>query len=134
VGFGLSGADPRGFARLLLLTTAGTTLVWLAVTYLTAPEPAATLRAFSLRARPGGPGWRAVAPEAATDARLGAGLLQWALGCVVVYPGLFGIGDLGLGRPVRGLTAPVVGAAVVAWIVRATGGRPPAGPGARWYD
>ena len=118
--FGLSAEDPRGFAVLLLTTTAITTVVWLAVTYATAPEPATTLRAFYARVRPGGLGWRAVVPEAGRDGRLGAGLVQWVIGCVVVYLGLFGIGDVVLGRPVRGLATLVVAVALTALLVRAT--------------
>jgi SSS family solute:Na+ symporter len=118
--FGLSGDDPRGFAILLMTTTAVTTAAWLAVTYLTAPEPRERLREFYARARPGGPGWTAVAPEATGDATLGRGLVQWAVGCAVVYLGLFGIGDLLLGRPVRGLVMLVVGAVLTAWLVTST--------------
>ena len=118
--FGLSGDDPRGFAILLMTTTAVTTAAWLTVTYLTAPEPRERLREFYARARPGGPGWTAVAPEATGDATLGRGLVQWAVGCAVVYLGLFGIGDLLLGRPVRGLVMLVVGAVLTAWLVTST--------------
>jgi Na+/proline symporter len=116
---GLNQDDPRGFAWLLLITTVGTTIVWLVVTYLTAPEPAERLKAFYARVRPGGPGWTAVVP-AAGEERLGNGLLQWALGCLVVYAGLFGIGDLVLGRPGRGGISIVIAAVVVTYIVRAT--------------
>jgi hypothetical protein len=118
-GFGMSADDPRGFAWLLLTTTAATTVVWLAVTYLTAPEPAATLRAFHARVRPGGPGWTAIAPAAGRGS-LGGGLVQWAVGCAVVYLGLFGIGDVILGRPLRGLLTLAVGALLIAYLVRAT--------------
>ena len=118
--FGLSGDDPRGFAILLMTTTAVTTAAWLTVTYLTAPEPRERLREFYARARPGGPGWTAVAPEATGDATLGRGLVQWAVGCAVVYLGLFGIGDLLLGRPVRGLVMLIIGAVLTAWLVAST--------------
>jgi SSS family solute:Na+ symporter len=117
---GLSGDDPRGFAWLLLLTTSVTTVVWLAVTYATAPEPAAKLREFYARARPGGPGWRSIASTADTDARIGGGLLVWVLGCVVVYLGLFGIGGIVLGRYWQGGVAVVLAAALTIWIVTAT--------------
>jgi SSS family solute:Na+ symporter len=117
---GLSTDDPRGFAVLLLLTTAATTVVWLAVTYATAPEPEATLRAFYARVRPGGPGWAAVVPAASSHARIGWGLVQWAIGCLVVYLGLFGIGDIVvLQRPARGAAA-VVAAVLLAWYVVAS--------------
>src|SRR3989475_1980081 len=53
-GFGLSPDDPRGFAQLLLVTTALTTIVWLGVTYLTPAERPDHLRAFHRRVRAGG--------------------------------------------------------------------------------
>jgi Na+/proline symporter len=120
LGFGADAGDPRGFAILLLVTTGGTTIVWLAVTYLTRPEPTETLRAFYARVRPGGPGWRAVVPGADADAALGPRLVLWAVGCAVVYLGLFGIGDVVLGRPGRG--ALVIAAAIVLslYLVRGT--------------
>jgi hypothetical protein len=119
-GVGLGADDPRHFAWLLLLTTAVTTVVWLAVTLATPPEPVERLRAFYARVRPGGAGWRAVVPDADRDARLAAGLRQWLAGCAVVYLGLFGIGGLVLGRPVSGALALVVAAALTAYIVKAT--------------
>jgi solute:Na+ symporter, SSS family len=114
LGFGLSADDPRGFAYLLLVTTAATTIVWLAVTYLTPAEPIESLRAFHRRVRVGGPGWRAVAPDAAGETAIGAGLVQWLLGCAVVYLALFGIGGLVLGRPGSGAIA-VVAAVLLTW-------------------
>ncbi len=118
---GLSAEAPRDFAILLMVTTAITTVVWLAVTYLTAPESPEVLRAFYARVRPGGPGWRAITPQADGDARLGAGLWQWAAGCAVVYLGLFGIGGLVLGRTARGAVAVAAAAALTWFLVRATG-------------
>jgi solute:Na+ symporter, SSS family len=119
--FGLSADAPRDFAILLMLTTAITTVIWLAVTYLTPPESPQVLRAFYARVRPGGPGWRAVEPNADRDARIGVGLVQWAMGCAVVYLGLFGIGGLVLGRTGQGAAA-VAAAVVLTWfLVRSTG-------------
>ena len=126
-GFGLSAEDPRGFARLLIGTTIVTTVAWLTVTWLTPAEPIENLRAFYRRVRPGGPGWRAVAPEAADDSRLGNGLIQWVLGCLVVYLGLFGIGDLLLGGPLRGTAALLVAVGLTWYLVGATRSAAPAG-------
>ncbi|HEV8639758.1 MAG TPA: sodium:solute symporter family protein [Methylomirabilota bacterium] len=117
--FGLSADDPRAFACLLLITTAATTAVWLLVTFLTPPESPERLRRFYARVRPGGPGWWAVVPEARADGGLGAGLIQWVIGCVVVYLGLFGIGALVLGKLVAGGSAVVVGALLAAYLWRA---------------
>ena len=51
---------------------------------------------------------------------IGAGLVQWALGCLVVYLGLFGIGGLVLGRPLQGAVAIVVAALLTWYLVTAT--------------
>jgi solute:Na+ symporter, SSS family len=118
---GMSAEAPRDFAILLMVTTAITTAVWLTVTYLTAPESPDVLRAFYARVRPGGPGWRSVSPDAGRDARIGGGLVQWAMGCVVVYLGLFGIGWLVLGRTGQGAAAVAVAIALTWVMVRATG-------------
>ena len=122
LGFGLSADDPRGFARLLLVTTAATTVVWLVVTYLTPAEPLESLRAFHRRVRVGGPGWRAVAPDAAGETAIGAGLVQWLLGCAVVYLALFGLGGLVLGRRGSGALAVVLAVLLTWYLVTATRG------------
>ncbi|MFZ1060905.1 MAG: sodium:solute symporter family protein, partial [Candidatus Rokuibacteriota bacterium] len=55
-GAGLDVDDPRGFAWVMLLTVAGTTAVWVAVTYATPAEPLEHLQRFCAKVRPGGPG------------------------------------------------------------------------------
>ena len=52
---------PRDFAYIMLVTVGVTTFAWLAVTWMTRPEPDATLQAFYRRVRPQGPGWKPVA-------------------------------------------------------------------------
>src|SRR2546427_6522586 len=51
---------PRDFAYIMLITVTLTTVAWLAVTWMTAPEPDETLRNFYRRVRPHGPGWDSV--------------------------------------------------------------------------
>ena len=117
-GVGLNVDDPRGFAWLMLLTVVGTTVVWVAVTYLTPPEPLDHLQRFHAKVKPGGPGWRHVAgPVAAAEGPGVRDLLDWVLGCVVVYLGLFGIGSLLLGSPGRGIAFIVAAVALTAWIL-----------------
>ncbi len=106
-------------AIVMLVTVVATTVVWLAVTFLTAPEPDATLDAFYLRVRPGGPGWARV------SARLGFGkepipggamsFLNWGLGILLVYTALFGIGKVLFGRLPEGFTLLAV--AIVAFVL-----------------
>jgi Na+/proline symporter len=114
--------DPRIVAVTMLVTVVISTIVWLAVTYMTAPEPDATLDAFYLRVRPGGPGWAHVSE------RLGLGRektpggalawTNWVAGIVAVYSTLFGIGKLIFGELGAGLALLVVAAVAFAWIAR----------------
>ena len=58
--------DPRSFAWIMIITVSITTVVWLAVTFLTPAEPREVLVAFYRRTRPSLAGWRpiaALAPE-----------------------------------------------------------------------
>ncbi|MBI3494267.1 MAG: Na+:solute symporter [Acidobacteria bacterium] len=100
------GDQPRGFAYIMLVTVAVTTAAWLAVTWLTAPEPQTTLRQFYTRVRPHGPGWTTVAVSAgvaAAPGSLGRELLSALLGCVLIYSALFGVGVLLLRSVVFGV-------------------------------
>ena len=59
--FHLDSDDPVQFAHIILITVAITTVVWLAATFLTAPETDATLLGFYRRVRPFVAGWGPVA-------------------------------------------------------------------------
>jgi len=114
--FGL-GTGPRDvqvfFAWSLVVTTAVVTVTWVGVTFLTPPTDMRTLVSFYRLTRPGGRGWRpvaALAPEVPDESRLGLGLLQWALGCAMIYLSLFGAGQVLFGAPALG--ALMVGAAI----------------------
>jgi len=94
---GLDSDLPLDFARIVLVTVAVTTVVWLVVTYTTRPETDATLVAFYRRTRPSRLGWGPVAARApdvrpSTDGL--ANLVDWVAGCVLVYGALFGVGKL----------------------------------------
>ena len=114
--------DPNGVAYVMLTTVAVTTLVWIAVTFLTKPEPDSVLDAFYRRVRPGGPGWETV------SRRLGFGRepipggalawTNWIAGIIAVYATLFGIGKVVLGDVGTGLILLAIAAASFAWIAR----------------
>jgi SSS family solute:Na+ symporter len=102
----LQGSAATVFAKSILLTVAGTTVVWVVVTYLTTPEPDAKLLEFYRRVRPGGIGWKrvaALAPEIPASRDGWHNLMDWLLGCLMVYMMLFGIGKLLLGSPGLGM-------------------------------
>jgi hypothetical protein len=115
--------QPRDFAYLMLITVGITTVVWLAVTLLTAPEPQEKLIYFYRKVRPEGPGWRRIAEKAGvTETNVSGGLsaqfANWALGCVLIYASLFGIGKLVFKEWGMGLvyTAVAVAAAMlISW-------------------
>lgn len=110
---GLDGDRPLDFAHIVLITVAVTTVVWLAVTFLTRPESEATLVAFYRRTRPSRTGWGPVAARAPDVRPSGDGLanlLDWAAGCVLVYGVLFGVGKLLLHEPRPGLLLLGLGA------------------------
>ncbi|HTS78536.1 MAG TPA: sodium:solute symporter family protein [Bryobacteraceae bacterium] len=112
---------PVEFAWIMIITVAITTVVWLAATFLTQPEPDDVLVTFYSRTRPSAAGWRRIArmkPEI-KPAREGlSNLLDWIAGCVLIYGILFGTGKLLLhetGMGVALLVAGLAGGAVIYW-------------------
>jgi Na+/proline symporter len=90
---------PRDFAYLMLVTVGVTTVVWIVATMFTSPEPNEKLIAFYKRVRPEGPGWNRIAAQAGLSAahaqgRLSLQIVNWILGCALIYGSLFGIGKL----------------------------------------
>jgi solute:Na+ symporter, SSS family len=96
--------DPHGFAWLMVLTTAFTTITWVAVTLLTQPEPENKLRAFYERVRPAGAGWRRFASrETRSEQSLFWSAADWIAGCAMIYCSLFGLGKIILGSTLPGM-------------------------------
>ncbi|MFT3713355.1 MAG: Na+:solute symporter [Archangium sp.] len=113
-------ADSISGAHLMVVNTAITTVGWLTVTFLTQPEPEAHLRAFHERTKPGGPGWKRIAPGAPLEGGWRAGL-AWLGGIAGVYGALFGVGRLLLGPRVEAapfLALMVGGFVLVAFSIR----------------
>ena len=112
-------SDPNQFGKNLVLTVAITTLVWLVATFLTQPEPDSKLLSFYRRVRPGVTGWKhvaALAPEIAPTRDGWYNLLDWAMGCLMVYMTLFAIGKLLLGSTGTGLAFLAI-AAVSGYVI-----------------
>lgn len=129
---------PRGYAGtanadawVMLVTVGVSTVVWLAVTFLTRPEPDTVLDAFYRRVRPGGPGWVAVSTRLGLGREPipGGGLAwtNWIAGVVAVYSTLFGIGKLVFGELSSGLVLIAIALAAFTWIARSF--RPGTEPG-----
>jgi len=76
---------------------AGTSIVWLTVTFLTKPTDEKTLFAFYRKVHPGGIGWKVISsklPDVKSDTGFGLMFFNWFLGVVLIYASLFGIGKL----------------------------------------
>lgn len=105
-------------ALIILLTVVGSTVVWLAVTFLTRPVDEVKLVAFYCKVRPNG-AWGRVAELAGVRPARGLGrqVVSWLAGTVMVLGATFAIGKFLLCSPGEGLAwsaAAVIGGAVVA--------------------
>jgi Na+/proline symporter len=121
-GVGLDANDPTQWAYIMLATVAGSTLVWLAVTAVTAPESADVLERFYRRVRPGGRGW---APVAATIGLGGEPVdggplnwTNWVAGVAAVYTSLFGVGSWIFGQRLKAVILLGVSLVCFVWIAR----------------
>jgi Na+/proline symporter len=120
-GFRFDTDNPRDFAWLMIITVSITTVVWLAVTFLTRPEPQEVLVAFYARCRPSAAGWGPIArlrPEIKQSHDGWANFVDWIAGCALIYGVLFGTGKLLLHEPGVGsalLGLGLAGGAVIYW-------------------
>jgi Na+/proline symporter len=121
IGWGLDKDQPRDFAWIMIITVAVTTVVWLAVTFLTKPESTETLVAFYRRTHPSAAGWRPIA-RLAPDVRPSTGglanLVDWLCGCALIFGILFGTGKLLLKEFTAGSILMAIGiaaGAVIYW-------------------
>jgi hypothetical protein len=114
---GFEAIDP---SLQLVIGVAVTTVGWLAVTFLTPPADADTLRTFHRKIRPMGGGWRGAGLE--PDPHAGspsAAFLAWFLGCVVIYGALFGTGYLLYGERLPAILCLGAAATAAVGVMRA---------------
>ncbi|PWT97534.1 MAG: sodium:proline symporter [Terriglobia bacterium] len=119
--FGISSADPLGFAHIMLITVSITTAVWLTVTFLTRPEPEEQLLKFYRRVRPSAALWKPIArlaPDVPAARDLGRNVLDWVAGCALIYGALFGAGKVILKDYTIGAAFLVVAAVAGIYIYR----------------
>jgi solute:Na+ symporter, SSS family len=119
----IRNAGANSDAVVLLATVVITTIVWLATTYLTRPEPEPVLEAFYRRVRPGGPGWRRISDAVGYGKEsIPGGKLAWAnwiAGVIAVYATLFGIGKIIFGEWLTGLALLALAVGSFVWIAQA---------------
>ncbi len=116
---GMNNDDPLQFAWIVLITVACSTVIWLAVTLMTAPEKEEILTAFYRRVRPSASLWGPIARKASDVVVKNDNawnLLDWFCGCVLVYMTLFGIGKVIFGQTMAGALFLAI-AVVAGWII-----------------
>jgi len=104
--FHISDTEPRQFAHLVLITVLVTTVVWLLVTLLTAPEKKEILEAFYRRVHPSAELWGPIAKQV-TDVQPDKdgifNLVDWLCGVAMIYAMLFGTGKIIFGEVSSGI-------------------------------
>jgi solute:Na+ symporter, SSS family len=121
LGYGLDKDKPVDFAWIMIITVSITTVVWLAATFLTKPEPDQVLAAFYARTRPSLAGWRPIArlrPDVRPSRDGLSNLVDWIAGCLLIYGVLFGTGKLLLHETGVGLALlalGLAGGAIIYW-------------------
>jgi SSS family solute:Na+ symporter len=119
--------NPKEFAYTVLVTVACSTVVWVSVTFLTAPEDRKTLLSFYRKVRPSPMFWGPVATEARDVNPKRDGLnnaFDWLAGCVMIYLALFGVGKLLFGNYLLGgvlLAISVISGGLMYWDLQRRG-------------
>jgi len=109
------------FPMTLYPIVAVTTVVWLAVTFMTSPVDREKLKSFYRKVHPGGIGWKSIAkelPDVKSDTGFGLVFVNWLFGVALVYASLFGIGHFIFQDYTEALIYLVVGVISVAVIYR----------------
>ncbi len=112
------GLDRLSFGAKLALTAFGTLAIWVPVMLLTSPERPAVLDAFYARARPGGPGWRAVRAALGLEpsSALGRDFAEAGATLVMVLGAMLAIGGVVVGSAAWALGASA--ALLAGWVLR----------------
>jgi Na+/proline symporter len=108
-----------GFPYTLFIIVPSTTVVWIAVTFITKPTDEDTLKSFYRKIHPGGKLWEQISlklPNVKGDGNFGSMFLNWIFGVILVYSLLFGIGNLLFGRNIEFLISLIL-AAVAVWVI-----------------
>ena len=112
------GLDQWSFGAKLLLTAFGTLAIWVPVMLLTSPEPSRVLDTFYERARPGGPGWRAVRARVGLQpsSALGRDFAEAGAMLMMVLGAMLAIGGIVVGS--AGWALGSLGACLAGWAVQ----------------
>ena len=118
------GQEVSYFAYRMIVTTIGTTLVWVVVSLLTYRKPSASTINFCKQVRPSGPGWARVRRQEGIPkepGEFGRSATGWLASTVFIYSLLLGIGSAIFTRWTAAAVCLVLAAAagfVLRWVVK----------------
>ena len=105
-----------------------TTIIWVAVTFMTQAESKEVLRGFYQKIQPGGPGWAKVVNEAAADNidlvkkkeawSVPSGILAMLLGCSLIYSCMFATGYWIYGETTKAIILTTLAAASAFFLIK----------------
>ncbi len=104
--FHFSSENVYQFSYLVLITTGITSVVWVAVTLLTKPEPDEILMSFYRKVRPSARFWGPIVekvPDVLPQKDALLSLSNWFFGVLLVYMALFGFGKIIFGEYITGV-------------------------------
>lgn len=107
------------FETSLIYIVVWSTLVWLAVTFLTKPTNNEKLKSFYSKVHPGGRGWKKIAtqlPHIKGDSGYGRLFANWLLGCLLVMLSLLGTGKIIFGETTEALFYIIL-TLISAWLI-----------------
>ncbi len=115
-----SGQAVDYFAYRLIVTTFGTTLIWIAVTLLSSQKPSQQAKAFCREINPPGPGWRLVRRQESVEeesGEFGRCAIGWLASTAMIYALLLGIGSAIFSRWIGAAVCAVI-AVVAVFVLR----------------
>ncbi len=108
----------NGFAETMIFTTIITTIVWVSVTFITAPETDETLHRFFDRVHPGGPGWNRFTKTGEPVESLWPGIFKVFIAAAAIICFLYGMGQIFFGAALSGVGLIISGTIILIYIVR----------------
>ncbi len=118
ISVSLYAATDIDYALKVLITAAGSAVVWLIVSYVTPPVKRDTLKEFYRRVRPGG-AWGPIKSEVDVKPEpLGGAIMNWLLGTIALIGLLVGTGKLLLLETMEGIVFVALGITLSYWLYR----------------
>jgi Na+/proline symporter len=122
-GYEQMGFKPLAGPMQLMASVGVTSIIWLAVTFMTSPTDNDTLKRFYRLIRPSGPGWKRIRAEVSAEGgivittNLSMNIFSFVVGTFAVYFFLFGMGYVLYGQAAVGVGLLVASAVAIVWLV-----------------